>query len=121
VKQFAGGIITLKTVMTGITGYMVRDKYPVTLLKSLNILPDIEDLTCHFMTKHAGSFLDPVPLHNIGSTNPARLHLYKNFMIRNGGNRSFLDSYIIVAVVNGYFHMEAGFKGTRIPGFEIYF
>ena len=105
--------------MTFIAWYVMRHKYPIPDFKVFNITTNFCDLPGHFMTENAGSLSYPIPFHNVSPTDSAGFHFYEDLLIGNRGLRSFLDSYVVIGVINSDFHTKAGFKGSRIRGFEI--
>jgi hypothetical protein len=56
---------TVQTVLAAITGDMVRNKDTITNLKTIYSSTDFNNLSCDLMTKHPGSLLNPIPLHDI--------------------------------------------------------
>jgi hypothetical protein len=66
---------TLQTIVASITGDMVGDKDPVTNLVLIHPITNLNNLSCNLVAEHTGSFLDPVPFHDIAAANTTRPHL----------------------------------------------
>jgi hypothetical protein len=41
----------MKTIRTGVTGYMMMNKYTISWRETIHLFSHIRDLTCGFMTK----------------------------------------------------------------------
>jgi hypothetical protein len=68
--------MTPQAVATGITGDMMRNKDPITDLKTLNTPSYFNNLSSYLMAQNKRGFLSTIPFHYITPTDTAGYYLY---------------------------------------------
>jgi len=58
---------TVQAILAGITGNMMGDEGPITDFIIFYLFANLNDLSGNFVTENPGSFLDPIPFHNIAA------------------------------------------------------
>jgi hypothetical protein len=72
-------MITVQTVLAAITWNMMGDKDPITNLITIYAASDLNNLPPCLMTEHPGSFLNPIPLHDIATADATGQHFHQKF------------------------------------------
>jgi hypothetical protein len=68
-------VVTVQTVMAGITGDVMRDEDSITDVITIHTIPNLYDLSCDLMAEHPGRLFDAVPLHDITPADATGHHL----------------------------------------------
>jgi len=76
----------------------------VAFLEPVHTGPGLNDSPGDFVAQDRGSFLDPVPLHDVAAADAAGLHLDQQLTGPDLRDRQLLHAHVVVVVVHGDTH-----------------
>jgi len=112
----AGGFVATHASRAGSARDMVKDENPVAGFETGDAIADLLDDSGELMSEDAWSRVDTVELVDIGSADSDSHDFEEHLAVSDFRDRSFLDTYVVVSVVDSRLHCTgefSGFKGMR--------
>jgi hypothetical protein len=83
---------------------MMGGNNPVSLLKPVNPITDLDHLAAYFVAKHQWHLINPVPFHGIAAAYRTGEDFHQQFTRPNLWNRKFFKPNIPVIIIHCHAH-----------------
>lgn len=97
----ARGVDASFAITTLVTRHMMRNKNSVTHFEIPDFVANFLYDSCCFMAQNNWGFGNTIPLDNIAAANAASHNLQQSLFIADLGDGHFLDSNVMVVIVDG--------------------